>query len=742
VVLEATASAMKVCAVCGGRYPSDALFCPTDGSPLENASKLEADDPYLGQEISGHIEIRQVVGVGAMGRVYRAFQRGIDRDVAVKILHRELSANAQLVSRFTREAKVASRLQHPNVVSVLLAGQLPDRALYMVMEFLDGLSLQSALAASGGALSLPRALHIALQLCEAAGEAHAQGIVHRDLKPENVMLVRRGSDPDFVKVLDFGIARINWGETSVATAAGLIFGTARYISPEGAQGQQVTPASDVYSIGTLVYQMLSGRTPFDGDQAVGLLVQQIHDPAPPLRSLPRAAYVPEPIADVIMASLAKDPAKREPDARSFGHALFDAAKAAGLSPDELSRPHMKRTSVAKIASAEKATNGSKPTAATAKWEPPTEFQARLADAVRTPSSPSIDDTMDDDDKRPSFPTVAKTMPGEMKTQYETPAASVPVAPPSTPRRPSGPELPAAPEPPPRSRWGVVLAFFVLGAALAGLFAWKTGRIGGGDDDESHYVTRATDAMYKNHFSEPAGDNVKDITDEGLKRFPNDPKLLDVRVRSAQGLCSQAIAQRSAGDVLEALRLARLAHELDPNDASTKRLVEQYESEVANFSPSAAPTLAPMPPPKPGVAPVPATSVQVARIQYTALVDLSVAAPKVGQTVELTARVAPNKGDFSDPGFTVSGPSAAPVRVPAATTAPGVFKTTYSFTEAGKFDIAFSASIDGKSVNAKRTVAASGGATALPAPAPAPSHAPAPAPAPAPPPAPAGSVKWM
>src|SRR5690349_12558425 len=257
-VIEPSALPSKVCATCSGRFPGDALFCPIDGTPLQSAAaaEREAADPYLGQEISGHIEIRQLVGIGAMGRVYRAFQRGIDRDVAVKILHRELSANAQLVSRFTREAKVASRLSHPNVVQVLLAGQLPDRALYMVMEYLDGLSLQSALAAVGGAMPMSRALHIGLQLCEAAGEAHAQGIVHRDLKPENVMLVRRGVDEDFVKVLDFGIARINWGEQSVATQAGLIFGTARYISPEGAQGNAVGPASDVYSIATLFYQML------------------------------------------------------------------------------------------------------------------------------------------------------------------------------------------------------------------------------------------------------------------------------------------------------------------------------------------------------------------------------------------------------------------------------------------------------------------------------------------------------
>ena len=222
-----------------------------------------------------------------MGRVYRAFQKGIDRDVAVKILHRELSADHMLVARFHREAKVASRLAHPNVVHVLLTGQLPDGALYIVMEYLDGLSLQSALGAAGGAMPLPRALHIALQLCDAAGEAHAQGVVHRDLKPENVMLVKRADDPDYVKVLDFGIARLNWGEQSMATAAGLIFGTARYISPEGARERRSGRRGTSTPSRRWSTRCSSGRTPFDGDQAVALLVHQIHDP-PPLRRASRA----------------------------------------------------------------------------------------------------------------------------------------------------------------------------------------------------------------------------------------------------------------------------------------------------------------------------------------------------------------------------------------------------------------------------------------------------------------------
>ena len=832
----------KVCAACGGRYPGDALFCPTDGTPLQSAAAAERDaaDPYLGQEISGHIEIRQLVGVGAMGRVYRAFQRGIDRDVAVKILHRELSANAQLVSRFTREAKVASRLQHPNVVQVLLAGQLPDRALYMVMEYLDGLSLQSALAAAGGALPLNRALHIALQLCEAAGEAHAQGIVHRDLKPENVMLVRRGSDPDYVKVLDFGIARINWGEQSVATAAGLIFGTARYISPEGAQGNAVGPASDVYSIGTLLFQMLSGRTPFDGDQAVGLLVQQIHDPAPQLRSIPRAAHVPEPLAEVVMASLAKDPAKREPDARAFGHAIFDAAKLSGLSPDEFSRPLLTRPPAAmKLPPVERtrqlelapdlaarmtpptpasapSANGSAvdtgqrpPTAATVKWEPPTEFQARLAEATgRSPSSPSlpgerpsgvidagsrarlpssVDETIDDmmvdahqqrqgsspayfptptttptvipaDDA--SAPRIPRTVPGDVegpvRTHYTPPALDVTSTPQAMRPHPSSPGIarrssqypPAAYEERRSRAWLLVVLCFMLGAAIALGWAWKVGKIGSGtSEEEERFVARATDAMFKNRFHEPPGDNVKDITDEGLRRWPDDRRLLDIRVRAANELISQALTQRSAGDVLEALRLAKIAYDLDPHDASAKRLVEQYEAELANFSPSAAPTLAKPPerPPTPsttspkttvsGLQPGPTPSAQRPRVDYKALVDVSVSSPRLGQTVELTARIAPNKGEFDAPGLTIVGPGVpGGVRMAAQSPSPGVFKASYAFLESGRFEITFTTQENGRPISAKRSVTA---AAATPPPTPPPTPTPT-----TPSPNPTGSVKWM
>ena len=191
-VSTAAVLAQKTCSRCGTVYTDDAAFCAKDGTRLGHDDDLGPDsDPYIGSVISGDIELRSVAGVGAMGRVYRAHQRGIDRDVAVKILHREMSGNSQLVQRFHREAKIASKLQHPHVVEVYLAGQLPDRALYIVMEYLDGQSLAQALASAGGAFTPARALSIALQICDAVGEGHTRGIVHRDLKPENVMLVRR-----------------------------------------------------------------------------------------------------------------------------------------------------------------------------------------------------------------------------------------------------------------------------------------------------------------------------------------------------------------------------------------------------------------------------------------------------------------------------------------------------------------------------------------------------------------------
>lgn len=335
----------RTCPSCGRSFGADVLFCPTDGIPLSLRASGPSSggglDPYLGLKLLGQIEIKKLAGAGSMARVYRAFQHGVEREVAVKILHRELSSNPELVDRFHREARVASKVAHPNVVQVLLTAQLPEDnpqvggELALVMEYLDGMSLQSALQASGGALALPRALHIVLQICDAVGEAHELGVVHRDLKPENVMLVRRGNDPDFVKVLDFGLARLNTRDASYATRAGAIFGSPRYISPEGAQGLPVEAPADVYAIATILYQCLAGRTPFEADSAVGFLLAHANEIPPRLNSLERASYIPGPFVELLVRGLAKRPEERPADARQLASEILEAAQRSGLKTESL-----------------------------------------------------------------------------------------------------------------------------------------------------------------------------------------------------------------------------------------------------------------------------------------------------------------------------------------------------------------------------------------------------------------------
>jgi serine/threonine-protein kinase len=178
--------------------------------------------------------------------------------------------------------------------------------------------------AAGGALGLLRGLHIALQICDALGEAHAHGIVHRDLKPDNVMLVRRGADSDFVKVLDFGMARAGQ-DPDFATRDGAVLGTARYIAPEGAQGGRVGPEGDVYAIATLLFQCITGRTPFDGASAVAILIQQVSATPPDLRSVGAGRDAPPALAELLARNLAKDPLDRSPNARAFGAELSACA---------------------------------------------------------------------------------------------------------------------------------------------------------------------------------------------------------------------------------------------------------------------------------------------------------------------------------------------------------------------------------------------------------------------------------
>ncbi len=324
------------CSSCGESYAEGVIFCPSDGTALSARVADRGPDPYLGQTLAGSFRVDALIGAGAVGRVYRAHQLGVERNVALKIMHRDLAANEALVSRFRREARIAGSLHHPNLVSVLLLAELNQetpRVPYLVFEYLDGLALRSALSAQG-ALSTARTLHVLWQIADAVGEAHQRGIVHRDLKPENVMLVERGEDSDFVKVLDFGVARVEASDlaASVATRAGSIFGSARYVAPECAAGGPSSPQSDVYALATLGYECLTGVTPFDGDNAIAVLLKQQSEAVPPLleRGAQRNAPCPRPLAEFIERNLAKSPALRAPDARAFARELLAAASGSGL----------------------------------------------------------------------------------------------------------------------------------------------------------------------------------------------------------------------------------------------------------------------------------------------------------------------------------------------------------------------------------------------------------------------------
>jgi serine/threonine-protein kinase len=510
----------KICSHCGAAFPSDAAFCPKDGTRLAiDTAPAQETDPYIGTVISGDIEILSVAGVGAMGRVYRAHQRGVDRSVAVKILHRELSGHAQLVQRFHREAKIASRLQHPHVVEVYFTGQLPDGALFIVMEYLDGLSLGATLAAEGGALPAARAISIALQVCEAVGEGHTRGIVHRDLKPENIMLVRRADTGDWAKVLDFGIAKLASSDQSIQTAAGLVFGTARYISPEGAQGANVGPPGDVYSLATIVYQMLAGRTPFDAEP-VGLLIKHIHEAPPLVTSWAPAANLPPALASVVMANLAKDPGLRAHDGRAFANALARAAAESGIA-------------ISSIGVTARA---------------PSNNAARGA---------SLDPTLDD------------------VSQMRGPAIST--APSDVPRASTTGAADDATTAKRGSRALKLLGAFTLGAALmaAGSQQWALR----GDKQHDAHISKTRAALADSRYVTPPGDCVRDLVVAGLARWPGDVDLLQLRSTASMELVTRAMVAQNGGDVAGARDLARDATLLDPTDHSAALLLQDYENDA-------------------------------------------------------------------------------------------------------------------------------------------------------------------
>jgi len=275
---------------------------------------MRIEEPYLNKTFDGKYKTTRLIGKGGMSRVYEAQHLTLEKTVCIKVLVADVNMMEQLVPRFRREADAICRLNHPNIVQVLDFGQAPQTsAPYLVMEYAPGRPLGQFIDEEHP-LDEKRIVHVMEQTLSALAEAHAAGIIHRDLKPANIIVTPLRTEEDFVKVLDFGIAKILGDpEADKLTRTGMLFGTPEYMAPEQARGDEVDHRADIYSIGVILYRMVTGRTPFVSNTPMGTLTKHLtEEPTPPGKL--EGVTVSKALEAVIMKSLKKDPARRQPDA--------------------------------------------------------------------------------------------------------------------------------------------------------------------------------------------------------------------------------------------------------------------------------------------------------------------------------------------------------------------------------------------------------------------------------------------
>ncbi|HKS10581.1 MAG TPA: protein kinase [Pyrinomonadaceae bacterium] len=297
---------MKKCPQCGVEYPDANTLCPADGIALETS-----EDSLIGQTLAGKYRIDARLNEGGMGTVYRATHVLMEKTVAIKVLRPSLAADEKIVARFSREARAASRISHPNAISVTDFGEDENGIVFLVMEYLSGRTLKK-LIREEGQLPLTRAVEIVRQVGDALHAAHQQGVVHRDLKSDNIMLIDTMAG-DHAKVLDFGIAKINEPDgnrdTGSLTAPNLVIGTPQYMSPEQcSQDSEIDSRSDIYSLGVILYEMLVGHVPFTADSPTMVMMKHLQEPVPSV--LEERSDLPASIGRVIARAMAKLPANR------------------------------------------------------------------------------------------------------------------------------------------------------------------------------------------------------------------------------------------------------------------------------------------------------------------------------------------------------------------------------------------------------------------------------------------------
>jgi serine/threonine-protein kinase len=316
---------VKLCPTCRYRFSRDAAFCPFDGVKLEAAPFDPLADPLIGTRIDARYDVVSILGEGGMGRIYHVRHAALDRPFAMKVLRPELAQDADLASRFIFEAKATASVKHPNVVQITDFGRMPDGVPYFVMELLVGHTLGELIKA-GGPLPAARAVRILRKVAGALASAHAAGVVHRDLKPDNVFLIGGSrdvapvDDPERgrslallsygadVRVVDFGAAKIVG--SSRVTRAGVVFGTPHYMSPEQASGDELDQRADIYSLGVIMYEMFTGRVPFEADTYMGVLTQHMFvRPTPPSQVCETAKELGE-LEAITLKCLEKRPGDR------------------------------------------------------------------------------------------------------------------------------------------------------------------------------------------------------------------------------------------------------------------------------------------------------------------------------------------------------------------------------------------------------------------------------------------------
>jgi serine/threonine-protein kinase len=325
---------MLHCPTCGRQYADELKECPDDGSRLQADVTVatETADPLIGRTLDDKYRLDALVGEGGMGTVYSATHLLIDRPVAVKVLNPRFVEDEAAQERFRREARAAGRLRHTNAVAVTDFGRTSDGIFYIVMELLEGRSLRDVLAREAP-LDIARAVSLMLQISAAVAAAHEEGVIHRDLKPGNIFLVQRSHAPTIVKVLDFGIAKLASDaaeglEQKPLTQTGVMIGTPRYMSPEQCDGAELTPSSDVYSLGIILYEMLTGTTPFTGPTPLSVALKHSAELPRSLREI--VTTIPPELETLVLHALEKKPSERPENAGNFRRELYATAQLLGL----------------------------------------------------------------------------------------------------------------------------------------------------------------------------------------------------------------------------------------------------------------------------------------------------------------------------------------------------------------------------------------------------------------------------